>query len=159
MTPVRPNASSNATPPTTGGRTSGRVTSARSSRCPGKLPRASTHASGTPITSEIPVVAEAVHTERTRAWVASDPLSAAPRFRHGARINSPTKGSTRKTAAISAGASKGAGTDREAPPRAVRLARSRAVRCDRAVLIPMAAPDVRSGLLESRGGEHLLARR
>ena len=64
MNPVRPNASSSATPPTTGGSTSGRVTSARSSRCPGKLLRASTHASGTPMTREIAVVADAVHSER-----------------------------------------------------------------------------------------------
>ena len=77
--PVRPNASSSATPPTTGGSTSGRVTSARRSRCPGKLLRASTHASGTPMTSEIAVLADAVHSDRTRAWVASDPLRAAPR--------------------------------------------------------------------------------
>ena len=141
MNPVRPNASSSATPPTTGGSTSGRVTSARRSRCPGKLLRASTHASGTPMTSEIAVVAEAVHSERTSAWVASDPLRAAPRCRHGARISSPTRGSTRKPTAISAGTSKGAGTDRDAPPRAARLARSRAVRCDGALTGPMAAPD------------------
>ena len=158
MNPVRPNASSSATPPTTGGSTSGRVTSARRSRCPGKLLRASTHASGTPMTREIAVVTDAVHRERTSAWVASDPLRAAPRWRQGARISSPTSGSTRKPTAIRAGTSKGAGTDREAPPRAARLARSRVVRRDGAVRVTMAAPDTRSGHLETRGREHLLAR-
>ena len=79
--------------------------------------------------------ADAVHSERIRAWVASAPLRAAPILPQGARISSPTRGSTRKPTAISAGASKGAGTDREAPPRAARLARSRAVRCDGAATV------------------------
>src|SRR5205809_819787 len=139
MNPVRPNASSSATPPTTGGSTSGRVTRARRSRCPGKLLRASTHASGTPMAREINVDADAVHSERIRAWVASAPLRAAPIRPQGARISSPTRGSTRNPTAISAGASKGAGTDREAPPRAARLARSRAVRCDGAATVTAAA--------------------
>src|SRR5215467_10778951 len=156
--PTRLNASSRATPPTTGGSTSGSVTSARRSRCPGKVVRASTHASGTPMTREIPVVTVAVHRERMRAWVASVPLRTAARCLHGARTSRPARGSTRKATAISAGASKGAGTDRRAPLRAVRLARARAVRCDGAVRVTMAAPDVRSGLFEPRGGEHLLAR-
>ena len=65
--PVRPNASSSATPPTTGGSTSGRVTRARSRRWPGKLVRASTHASGTPTTREIAVLTVAVHSERVSA--------------------------------------------------------------------------------------------
>src|SRR5580704_2023986 len=159
MNPVRPNASSSATPPTTGGSTSGKVTRARSRRWPGKLLRASTHASGTPITTEIAVLAVAVHSERTRAWVASDPLRAAPSLPQGARISRPAKGKIKNAIAISAGASKGAGTDREVPPRAARLARSRAVRRDGAARVTMAAPDARSGLLEPRGGEHLLARR
>src|SRR5271157_1987788 len=154
MNPVRPNASSKATPPTTGGSTSGRVTRARSRRCPGKLLRASTHASGIPITREIAVLADAVHSERVRAWVASDPLRAAPRLPQGARISNPARGSTRKPTAITAGTSKGAGTDREVPPRAARLARSRAVRRDGAARVTTAAPNVRSGLLEPRGGEH-----
>ena len=156
--PVRPNASSSATPPTTGGSTSGKVTRARSSRCPGKLVRASTQASGTPMTTAIPVAVVAVHRERTRAWVASDPPSAAPRCRHGARISSPIKGRTRNATAISAGTSNGTGTDRGAPPRSARLARSRAVRCDGVARLTMGAPPG-SGLLEPRGRKHLLARR
>src|SRR4029077_4895512 len=156
--PVRPNASSSATPPTTGGSTSGRATRALSMRCPGKLVRASTHASGTPMTTEIAVLTVAVHSERVSAWVASDPLRAAPSLPHGARISNPASGRTRNRIAISAGASKGAGTDRDAPPRAVRRARSRAVRRDGAGRVIMTALDVSSGLLEPRGGEHLLAR-
>src|SRR6202044_2304089 len=81
-----------------------------------KLLRASTHASGTPITSEIAVAADAVHSESTSAWVASEPLSAAARLPQGARMSSPASGRTRKATAISAGASKGAGTDRGPPP-------------------------------------------
>src|SRR5258708_4242563 len=53
--PVRPSASSSATPPTTGGSTSGSGTSARSSRPPGNRAPASTHASGTPMTTQTPV--------------------------------------------------------------------------------------------------------
>ncbi len=46
--PRRPKTSSSATPPTTGGSTSGTVTSARTSRRPGNSTRASSQASGTP---------------------------------------------------------------------------------------------------------------
>src|SRR6516162_5195438 len=111
------------------------------------------------MTREIAVLTDAVHNERTSAWVASDPLSAAPRRPQGARISRPARGSTRNATATSAGASSGAGTDRDAPPRAARLVRWRAVRWDGAAgVATMAAPDARSGLLEPRGGEHLLAR-
>ena len=111
------------------------------------------------MTREIAVLTDAVHSERVRAWVASDPLRAAPSLPQGARISSPARGRTRNRTAISAGTSKGAGTDREAPPRAARLARSRAVRREGAAgVATMAAPDTSSGLLEPRGGEHLLAR-
>src|SRR6266700_6005590 len=157
--PVRPNASSSATPPTTGGRTSGRVVRARSSRCPGKLPRASSHASGTPIIREIAVAAVAVHSDNWRAWVASDPLSTDPSLPQGARITSPARGSTRKATATSAGASNGAGADLGAPPRVARRALSRAVRRDGAARpVTLAAAVPRSGLLEPGGGERALAR-
>ncbi len=46
--PLRPNASKRATPPITGGSTSGIVTTARRTPIPGTRTRASTHASGTP---------------------------------------------------------------------------------------------------------------
>ena len=91
------------------------------------------------MTRAIAVVADAVHKERTRAWVTSDPLRAAPRPLQGARMSSPTKGSTKKPTAINAGASNGAGAEREASPRAARLARSRAVRRDGAVGVLIAA--------------------
>src|ERR1700730_6124580 len=156
--PVRPKASSNAIPPTTGGITSGRVPSARTSRCPGKLLRASNHASGTPITREIAVAAVAVHSDSWRAWVASDPLRADPSLRHGARITSPARGSSRKATATSAGASNGAGTDLGEPPRAARRARSGAVRRDGvARRVTAAAADLRAGLLEPGGAEGALA--
>ena len=61
--PRRPNASSSATPPTTGGSTSGTVTSARTSRRPRNVARASTQASGTPSTSTAPSPSDA-HTQR-----------------------------------------------------------------------------------------------
>ena len=51
-----------------------------------------------------------------------------------------TNGSSKNATAISAGASNGAGTDREAPPRAARLVRSWAVRRDGALRVTMAAP-------------------
>ena len=65
--PRRPNASSSAMPPTTGGSTSGTVTSARASRRPGNSARASSHASGTPTTNEIAVAAVAVTSESRSA--------------------------------------------------------------------------------------------
>ena len=61
--PLRPNASSSATPPTTGGRTSGSVTSARTTCSPGTEVLASSHASGTPMTRAIPVATVAVHSD------------------------------------------------------------------------------------------------
>ena len=61
--PLRPKASSSATPPTTGGRTSGSVTRARNSRRPAKSVRASTQASGTPTNSEMAVATVDVHSE------------------------------------------------------------------------------------------------
>src|ERR1700729_4081818 len=162
MKPVRPKASSSATPPTTGGSTSGRVTSARSSRWPGKRPRASSHASGTPMTREIAVAVVAVHSESWRAWVASAPLSAAARPLHGARIRSPASGSPRKAPAPGPAPSGGPGPDRDEPPRAARRARSRAVSRRAPVTGPpgrRSAPAGGSGLLEPVHGQHTLALR
>ena len=59
-TPLRPNASSSATPPTTGGSTSGSVTSARTRPRPRNVVRASTQASGTPSTRQQTVVIDVV---------------------------------------------------------------------------------------------------
>src|SRR6266545_7354716 len=58
--PRRPKTSSRATPPTTGGNTSGTVTSARANLRPGKLVRARSHASGTPSRRLTPVARVAV---------------------------------------------------------------------------------------------------
>ena len=71
--------------------------------------------------------ADAVHSDSTSAWVASDPLRAAASLLQGARISSPARGSTRKATATSAGTSNGAGAGLEVPPRTARRARSRAV--------------------------------
>ena len=54
-------------PPTTGGRTSGSSTSARSTDWPGNRPRASTSAIGTPISTHTTVLAVAVFRLRTSA--------------------------------------------------------------------------------------------
>ena len=56
-TPVRPNAVRSAMPATTGGSTSGTVTSARSRPRPRKSTRASTQASGSPRTRQISIAA------------------------------------------------------------------------------------------------------
>ncbi len=70
-TPVRPSASSSATPATTGGRTSGSNTTARISRSPGMLIRAKTQASGTPKANDSAVDAVAASSESRSAGVMS----------------------------------------------------------------------------------------
>jgi hypothetical protein len=113
-TPCRPNASSRATPPTTGGSTKGRVTSARSTEMPRAGERASTQASGTPSIRDAAVAAVAHTSDNRRAsrtW-----LSARRRGspRHGARSRSPASGMRRNRAPSSAGTPSGHGI---APPR------------------------------------------
>src|SRR6266542_2885911 len=157
--PVRPNASSNATPPTTGGSTSGSVTSARNSRCPAKLPRASTHASGTPMITAIAVAADAVHSDSTSAWTASEPLSTAASRCQGTRNTSPASGSTRNAIATIAGASSGAGADLDPPPRSTRRARSRVLSRDGVASASIGVWAAgRSGLLELGCGQQAFAR-
>ncbi len=56
MNPRRPNASSSAMPPTTGGSTIGSVVRPRSSPLPRNCPRASCHASGNPNPSAMTVL-------------------------------------------------------------------------------------------------------
>ena len=65
--PRRPSTSSSATPPTTGGSTSGTVTSARTRRRPGKSTRASSQASGTPSSRHSPVATVAVTSDSRSA--------------------------------------------------------------------------------------------
>jgi hypothetical protein len=124
-TPRRPNASSSATPPTTGGSTSGTVTSARSTRTPGTADRASTHASGTPASRQ-PAVARladtidsrsAASTVRLRSWSGSCP--------QGARTSNAASGSTRNARPATAGShSVGGMPDRPPGGRPVRSASS-----------------------------------
>lgn len=130
MNPFRPNASSSATPPTTGGSTSGSVIKARSRRIPGKALRASTHASGTPMTSDTAVATVEVHKESCSAPEASNPRRVDQISRHGALTIRPASGSIRNAPATSAGASKGTGTDRDPSPVLVRRARSVGLSCD-----------------------------
>src|SRR5450631_3704496 len=114
-TPCRPNASSRATPPTTGGRTSGNVTRARSSVIPRAVERARTQARGTPSTTEAAVAALA-HTRdsrrASRTWLSAR-IDGRPR--HGARTSSPASGASRNRAPSRAGTPSGQGI----APRAV----------------------------------------
>ena len=66
--PLRPKASNSTNPPTTGGSTSGSVTSARTRPMPGSRTRASTQASGTPSSSDSTVAALA-HSSDSRSAV------------------------------------------------------------------------------------------
>src|SRR4051794_8827860 len=101
--PLRPRTSSSATPPTTGGSTSGNVTSARRSRSPGIVDRASTQASGTPRTSEMSIASVAVSSESQRASSTSSVPRTWVRSPHGARTSSPSRGTTSSSAPTSAG--------------------------------------------------------
>ena len=66
-TPLRPSAVRSATPPTTGGRTRGRITTARSTDRPGIDERASTQATGVPSTSESAAAASETSSDRRSA--------------------------------------------------------------------------------------------
>src|ERR1700712_1322122 len=110
--PLRPKASSSARPPTTGGSTSGTVTSARSTASPGNRARASTQAKGTPSTVEATVAAVA-HSSDSRSAVSaagSDSRPASPR--HGARTSNAKSGTSRKQNPTAAGAASNGGTPR-----------------------------------------------
>jgi hypothetical protein len=90
--PRRPNAKRRAAPPTTGGRTIGRVINALAADRPGNRVRASTQASGIPATSEMAVAAKAVVMLRRRASVTTGRPTRSPRSLHGARCRSATNG-------------------------------------------------------------------
>src|SRR5881392_2113138 len=96
-------------PPTTGGKTIGRTTSARSTLRPGKTPRASTHASGTPTSSEIPVAASETSTDNRSAVTAPTPRSVSASRPHGARTNKARTGRTTNPAPSAASATTGRG--------------------------------------------------
>ena len=98
MRPRRPNAKSSAAPPTTGGNTIGSVTTARSTDRPGKSVRASSHASGTPSTTEMTAETDDVTSESSSASTTIGCDTSSVSRLHGVRLSSPTRGST-KTAA------------------------------------------------------------
>ena len=130
--PRRPSTSSSATPPTTGGSTSGRVTSARISRRPGSSVRASSQASGTPRTRETAVAAVAQISDSRRASQTALLVSCSDSPLHGARTRSPISGRTRNARPSSAGSNSVTGTRcepglRRAPRRRVPLRRGGAV--------------------------------
>src|SRR6478609_5039434 len=108
--PCRPSTRKRATPPTTGGSTSGTVTRARSSERPRISDRASTHASGTPRSAETAVAEVAQISESRSASPTPGAVSAGTNRPQGARTSSPTSGSTRKATASTAGTSSGTGT-------------------------------------------------
>ncbi len=101
--PRRPNASSSATPPTVGGSTIGSSTSERTNALPGNGTRASSHASGTPKSSERPSDQSETRRERRSAWVVGSAVRCAPRSPQEVRARMPTSGSIRNATASSAG--------------------------------------------------------
>src|SRR3954466_9004004 len=111
--PCRPSTRNSATPPTTGGRTRGTVTSARSTARPRTRARASTQASGTPSTRDTSVASVAENSDNRSACPTTGSVSRGGRSDHGARITSPSRGSTRSARPRVAGTRSGSGT----PPR------------------------------------------
>ncbi len=108
--PLRPRAISRATPPTTGGRTRGRVTRARTSPRPGNSTRASSQASGTPMTRLTAVAAVAQTSDSWSACHTSALVSSSGRLRQGARTSRAISGTTRNARPSNAGTRRGSGT-------------------------------------------------
>jgi hypothetical protein len=108
--PFRPSTRNSATPPTTGGSTSGTVTSARSTLRPRTCDRASTQASGTPRTSDSRVARVAETRDNRSACPTPGAASCSPTDDQGARTSRPTSGRTRNATPRAAGTSSGAGT-------------------------------------------------
>src|SRR3712207_4350347 len=124
--PCRPSTRKSATPPTTGGSTSGTVTRARSTDRPRARERASTQASGTPRTRESPVAAVAETRLSRSACPTAGLVSCGPSSPQGARMTRPASGRTRKATARTAGTSSGTGTPGSRPRLTVPTVRSRA---------------------------------
>src|SRR5690606_16601097 len=101
--PRRPSTSSSATPPTTGGSTSGTVTSARTSRRPGNSTRASSQASGTPNSRQKAVATVADTSDSRSASSTCGSASRSSSVGQGARTSRPASGSTRKASPATAG--------------------------------------------------------
>lgn len=110
--PRRPKTSSSATPPTTGGSTSGTVTRARTNRRPGNGTRASSQARGTPRTRQSRVARVAVCTDSRNAVSTPGSVSRCGRVAQGVRASNPTSGSRRNSRPIAAGSSSATGTRR-----------------------------------------------
>src|SRR6266508_2530797 len=91
--PRRPNAASRATPPTTGGITSGRITSARNTLRPGKDERDSAQAIGNPRTSDSTAADVATTIDRRSAVSEESDVSTSAVLDHGVRWISPARGS------------------------------------------------------------------
>src|SRR5918994_27697 len=108
--PVRPNATSSATPPITGGRTSGTVMRARRIARPGSVVRASNQASGTPHATHSTVVTVDVTSDsRSAVSTASEPRMSGSCV-HGARAASPASGSSISESPTNAGTRRLTGT-------------------------------------------------
>src|SRR5450759_2923390 len=156
MNPRRPRANSSATPPTTGGSTSGRVTRARSRLRPRNRARASTHANGTPRISEIAVAIVAVTSESRSAPNASDSSSSRGRSRQDARSSRPTSGSSRNATATTAGTARGHGA-REVTSASDRVRRPPSGLGARGGTRTGEVTVTASRLLEARGAQHARA--
>ncbi len=97
--PLRPNAASSPTPPTTGGRTMGRTARARTNDRPGNSQRASSSASGTPSRTDRARAASDVVSDSRSACSTTGSASRGPSRDQGVRTASPTSGRTRSTSA------------------------------------------------------------
>src|SRR5665647_1131299 len=107
--PFLPKARSRATPPTTGGRTIGNMTSARTRLRPRKRTRASSHASGTPSNTETATAPREHTSESRRAVSTPGAVSSAGRWRQGARTTSAMSGRARNATARTANGTKPVG--------------------------------------------------
>src|SRR2546421_3693918 len=96
--PLRPKASSKATPPTTGGSTMGSTVNARKTERPGKASRANVQASGTPSTSAIAVAETDASNDRRNAASTSGELNCCQAEVHGVRSSKPSSGMMKKAA-------------------------------------------------------------
>src|SRR5581483_6200274 len=97
--PRRPSAIRSATPPTTGGSTTGTRTMPRTSARPGKSTRACSHASGSPSAMQT-AVAESEHTSESRRAASASPLASTEAASdQGARQRSAASGSARNPTA------------------------------------------------------------
>src|SRR5438445_1500127 len=113
--PRRPNASSRATPPTTGGRTMGSTVTARSTARPGKVSRARVQASGTPKTRAIAVADKEASSDRRSAVRTSGDRSWSQIALPGVRSTRPISGIRKNAAPIPASTSNATGAAGRTP--------------------------------------------